>query len=113
MDGITQNSWKALERTQSSEDSTVDSVDFPPAVVPHSQLYLRITDLVRFLERFQDSCPELKMTCPWLGIPLPFIDMPLNPSNSVTAKIELSLQACEAMVQEVLALRGLTTDVSH
>ena len=81
-----------------SADLTVEPVEFPLAVVPHSELYLRITDLVRFLERFQDSCPELKMTCPWLGILLPFIDIPLNPSISVTAKIELSLQACEAMV---------------
>lgn len=60
--------------------------------------------LLSFLQQHQDSHPNLQMVCPWGGVPLPSIDITLEPTLGLSVKIELSLRLCEALIQYGLAL---------
>jgi len=80
---------------------------------PQSVLDLKIADLLNFLQQYQTSCPNLQMICPLSGVPLPSIDIKLESSVGLSAKIEFSLGLSKALMQYVLASRIAGPKVSN
>lgn len=74
---------------------------------------LKIRDLLSFLQQYQTSCPSLQMVCPLFGVPLPSIDIEMDPSAGLSAKIEFSLQLTQTFMKDILASRAAATEVSH
>ena len=77
------------------------------------QLPLNLTQLLNFLGRYQANCPKLQMNCPLFGVPLPYIDIDLDSSVGLNAKIEFSLRLTEAFMRDMFASRAATTEVSQ
>ena len=89
------------------------TIPAPPVNQPlQSVLDLKITDLLQFLHQYEASCPNLQMTCPLFGIPLPSIDIELDSSLGLSVKIELSLRSSEALVKYMLVSRTASAEVS-
>jgi len=53
------------------------------------------------------------MICPLFGVPLPSIDMELDSSIGLSAKIEFSLRLTEALMKDILASRTAAAKVWH
>ena len=100
---------------RAEQDMQRDNATIPASPVnrpPQSVLDLKITDLLSFLHQYESSCPKLQMTCPLFGIPLPSIDIELNSSLGLSAKIEFSLRSSEALVKHMLVSRTASAEVS-
>ena len=78
-----------------------------------SVLGLKITHLLGFLQQYEASCPDLQMICPLFGVPFPSIDVELDSSLGLSAKIEFSLRSSKALMQYVLASRVAAAKVPH
>ena len=99
------------EQDSSQRDNA--TIPAPPVNQPlQSVLDLKITDLLSFLHQYEASCPNLQMTCPLYGIPLPSIDIELDSSLGLSAKIEFSLRSSEALVNYMLVSRTASAEVS-
>lgn len=101
----------------SAEQDLLQGDDTTSPPLPRDQplqsvLDLKITDLLGFLHQYEASCPNLQMTCPLFGIPLPSIDIELDSSLKMSAKIEFSLPLSEALVRRMLVSRAASTKVS-
>lgn len=51
------------------------------------------------------------MVCPLFGVPLPSIDIILDSSAGLSAKIEFSLRLTQAFMKDILASRAATAEV--
>lgn len=76
-------------------------------------LDLKYSDLLGFLQLYQACCPNLQMICSWVGVPAPYIDITLDSSLGLSAKIELSLRLSEALVKYMLASKISATKVAN
>lgn len=94
--------------TRKTNDASSDSRPNATAV-----LDLKFTDLLSFLQQYEASHPNLQMTCPYIGVPLPSIDIDLEPTLGLSVKVEFSLQSSKALLQYMLASRTAAAKVSH
>ena len=76
-----------------------------------SVLDLKFTDLLSFLQQYKASHLNLQITCPYIGMPLPSIDINLEPTLGLNVKVEFSLQLSEVLFQYMLALRTATAKI--
>jgi hypothetical protein len=95
------------DRIDVEHETTVDASVHP---ADHAEvLHFGFTQLIDFLQQYKDKQHELHMVCPWGGVPLPSIDLTLEPSVGSHLKIELSLKTSEALLQFVSG--GLVSEV--
>ena len=76
-----------------------------------SILDLKFTDLLNFLQQYKASHLNLQMTCPYIGVLLPPIDINLELTFGLSVKVEFSLQLSEALLQYMLASRTAAAKV--
>jgi hypothetical protein len=61
---------------------------------------LKVEDFVAFLHDYHQGYPELRMICPFFGIPLPFIQIQFE-GYELNAKIEFSPQLSAIFIQYI------------
>jgi len=76
--------------TTSVDDETVVS-----GSVSQSCLTIGLQDVFKFLLAHESSWPDVVVTCPWSGIPLPSIDVK---SAGLNGKLELSVEMAFALI---------------
>jgi hypothetical protein len=87
------------------------TVGAPTRLADHAEvLHLTFPQLIRFLQHYEDRPCALHMVCPWGGVPLPSIELALEPSMGARIRIEMSLKSSEDLIQFVSA--GTVTEVS-
>jgi hypothetical protein len=85
-----------------------------PADQPdESVVSFELINILDFLQQYKASCPKLRMTCPWDGIPLPFIDAELDLSLGLKTKIELSHELGARFIKYIRASRVTAAKVPH
>ena len=70
-----------------------------------SVLQFNLTVLLDFLKEHQDEQAQLQITCPYQGVPLPYVDINLGPSLGIDGKLEFSYELSVAFIKYV-NLRG-------
>jgi hypothetical protein len=73
-----------------AQPDTLSGADIPVHQPDKSVVDLKLIDFSNFLRQYEASCPNLQMTCPWVGIPLPSIHIELDLSLGLSTKIEFS-----------------------
>ncbi|KAM5462976.1 hypothetical protein MferCBS49748_006203 [Microsporum ferrugineum] len=68
-------------------------------------LDLKLSDLLSFLQKCEVSNTDLKMRCPYIGIPLPHIELDLESTLGLSGKLQFSLQLSESLIQYMLKPR--------
>ena len=76
-----------------------------------SVLDFKFTNLLSFLQQYKASYLNLQMTYLYINIPLPSIDINLEPTLRLNIKVKFSLQLSEALLQYILALRTTAVKV--
>ena len=66
-----------------------------PANVPQSFVAIEFRDLLVFLQEYESTWSEVVVTCPWNGVPLPYIDVE---SAGLNGKLELSVEMTLALI---------------
>jgi hypothetical protein len=79
------------------------SVAFADATTsaPLATVDLKLADILSFLWQYHQFCPDLQMTCPIWGSPLPSIDIQFNSNPELGMKITLSVRLCEWLIRHV------------
>jgi len=104
---------KRLLTTRTVEELDASRVSLLETQTSQMALDLKITDLLSFLQRYQASCPNLRMICPLSGVPLPYININMDQSLEMRATMEFSLRLTEAFMKDILASRAAAVEVSH
>ena len=60
-----------------------------------SYLTIGFKDVLKFLQTYEGSWPDVVFTCPWSGIPLPSIEVK---SAGLNGKLELSVDMAFALI---------------
>lgn len=90
-----------LIRKGSTHGLSITTVQARPA--DHQDIiYLRFTELLSFLQGYQDKGPKLHFVCPWGGVP-PSIEIQFETALESSATIELSFRLCDALLQYISA----------
>jgi hypothetical protein len=71
----------------------------------NSVLQFNLTVLLDFLKEHQDGRAPLQITCPYQGVPLPYVDINLGSSLGIDGKLEFSYELSVAFIKYV-NLRG-------
>lgn len=79
---------------------------------PEKVLEFEFKELLDFLHRYQNTSTKVRMVCPFMGVPLPIIDIKLDSSIQLSAKIELSLRLSRALLGHIFASRNVA-EVAH
>jgi hypothetical protein len=113
LDESTEQRASRRESAFSLENTTVlnvPSATFPNAAAPappakepsKAVLYLSLVDFLSFMQKHQQICPNLQMTCPVSGVPLPSIDIQFGSTPELSVKVTFSLRLCEKLIQHVM-----------
>jgi hypothetical protein len=62
-------------------------------------LYFQPSQLITFLQQYEDSHSSFRMVCPWGGVPLPYVEWNMNPSAGLYIMVEFSFQMSEALLK--------------
>ena len=91
-----------------------DGAILSPDLTYHEEvLDFQLAELINFLKAYQSDDSNIHLVCPWDGVPLPFVELTLEPIRGLRAKMEFSLQSSEALIQYVLSVRMTTAKVSN
>ncbi|KAF1809593.1 hypothetical protein P152DRAFT_461276 [Eremomyces bilateralis CBS 781.70] len=102
-----------------SEPSSPAEIILEPTLGLSAKLELSPTafdlkKLLSLVQKHQECSPNFWLECPWDGVPLPSINLVLDPTLGLTAKLELSLRLSEALMKHLFASKGPTnSEVSH
>jgi len=81
----------------SAADATTPAPPASEAVVD-----LNLADILAFLQKYHEVCPNLQMTCPVSGVPLPSIDIQFSSNQELSMKITFSVRLCERLIRHVM-----------
>jgi hypothetical protein len=73
---------------------------------------LNLPKLLNFLQHRQEDGRDASLVLPWIGVPLPSIDLTLENALGLRVKFEFSLRLCQELIKHINP-SGSAVEVAH